>query len=117
MLGIRLEVARIMHDIKWTKVEKKTARKAFDLAYNRECTDLIKKIQSKAEKLSAPENVWNLHDFMKKEIGNIGKAYDYRYSVLLRVLARLIRDEWLKIDDLEGLSEDKLSRINNLIDL
>ena len=43
--------------------------------------------------------------------------YDYRYSVLLWVFARLIRDEWLNIDELEGLSEDKLSRINNLLDL
>ena len=56
-------------------------------------------------------------DFMTKEIRNIGKTYDYRYSVLLWVFARLIRDEWLNIDELEGLSEDKLSRINNLLDL
>ena len=106
-----------MHDIKWSKAEKKTARKAFDLAYNRECADLIKKIQSKAEKLSAPEDIWNLNDFMAKEIRNIGKTYDYRYSVLLWVFARLIKDRWLSIDELEGLSEDKLSRINNLLDL
>ena len=117
VLGIKLEVTRIMNDIKWSKEEKKTARKAFDLAYERECTDLIKKIQSKAEKLSAPEDIWNLHDFMTKEIRNIGKTYDYRYSVLLRVFAQLIRDEWLDINELEGLSEDKLNRINNLLDL
>jgi hypothetical protein len=106
-----------MNDIKWSKAEKKIARKAFDLAYDRECTDLIKKIQSKAEKLSVPEDIWNLHDFMTKEIRNIGKTYDYRYSVLLRVLTRLIRDGWLNFDELEGLSEEKLSRIKNLLDL
>jgi hypothetical protein len=117
MLGVKLEVTRVMNDIKWSKAEKKTARKAFDLAYERESTDLIKKIQSKAEKLSTPEDIWNLHDFMTKEIKNIGKTYDYRYSVLLRVFAQLIRDEWLNINELEGLSEDKLNRINNLIDL
>ena len=106
-----------MNDIKWSKAEKKAARKAFDLAYERECTDLIKKIQSKAEKLSAPEDIWNLHDFMTKEIRNIGKTYDYRYSVLLRVFVQLIRDKWLNINELEGLSEAKMSRINNLLDL
>jgi len=106
-----------MRDIKWSKAEKKTAQKAFDLAYNRECAALIKKIQSKAKKLSAPEDIWDLHDFMTKEIRNIGRTYDYRYSVLLRVFAQLIKDEWLNIDELEGLSEDKLSRINNLLDL
>jgi hypothetical protein len=117
MVGLKLEVIKIMHDVKWSKAEKKTARKAFALAYSRECTDLIKKIQSKAEKLSVPEDIWNLHDFMTKEIRNIGKTYDYRYSVLLRVLTRLIIDGWLNLDELEGLSEDKLSRIKNLLDL
>ena len=106
-----------MRDIKWSKTEKKTAHKAFDLAYKRECAALIKKIQSKAEKLSVPDDIWNLHDFMTKEIRNIGKTYDYRYSVLLRVFAQLIRDEWLNINELEGLSEDKMSRINKFLDL
>ena len=106
-----------MREIKWSKAEKRTARKAFDLAYKRECADLIKRIQSKAEKLSVPDDMWNLHDFMMKEIRNIGKTYDYRYSVLLRVFAQLIRDEWLNINELEGLSEDKMSRINKFLDL
>jgi hypothetical protein len=105
-----------MRDIQWSKAEKKTARKALDVAYHRECADLIEKIQSKAQKLSVPEDIWNLHDFMTKEIRNIGKTYDYRYSVLLWVFARLIKDEWLNIDELEGLSEDKLSRIKNILD-
>lgn len=116
MLGLKLEVTRVMNDIKWSKAEKKTAHKAFDAAYIRECADLIKKIQSKAEKLSAPEDIWNLHDFMAKEIRNIGKTYDYRYSVLLWVFARLIKGRRLSIDELKDLSEDKLRRIENLLD-
>ena len=69
--GMKLELTRMMNAIKWSKAEKKTARKAFDLAYNRECAALIKRIQSKAEKLSVPDDIWNLHDFMMKEIRNI----------------------------------------------
>ncbi len=106
-----------MHHVKWSKAEKKIARKAFDLAYERECAGLIRKIQAKAEKLSDPDDIWKLHNFMKKEIRNIGQTYDYRYSVLIWVLARLVKDGWLTIDDLKGLSEDKLKRINNLMDL
>jgi hypothetical protein len=49
-----------MYDIKWSKSEKKTARRAFDVAYKR---------------------------------------------------------EWLTIDDLKGLSEDKLDRIKKLLTL
>jgi hypothetical protein len=106
-----------MHDVKWSKSEKKVARKAFDLAYQRECAGLIKKIQAKAEKLSDPDDIWNLHNFMKKEIRNIGQAYDYRYSALIWVFARLVKDGWLTIDDLKGLSEDKLGRINKILEL
>jgi hypothetical protein len=54
---------------------------------------------------------------MSKEVRNIGKKYDYRYSVLLLVFAHLIKDEWLTIDELRGLSEDKLNRINKLLNL
>jgi hypothetical protein len=107
----------IMLDIKWSKGEKKTARRAFDVAYKRECADLIKRIQAKAGKLSVPEDLWNLHDFMTKEIRNFGKKYDYRYSVLLFVFAQLIKDGWLPLDELKGLSEDKLDRINKLLNL
>ena len=106
-----------MLDIKWSKGEKKAARKAFDVAYKRECADLIKRIQAKAEKLYVPEDLWNLHDYMDKEIINFGKKYDYRYSVLLLVFAQLIKDGWLTLDELKGLSEEKLERINKLLNL
>ncbi len=106
-----------MLNVKWSKAEKKVARKAFDLAYERECASLIKEIQAKAEKLSDSEDIWKLHNFMEKEIKNIGQTYDYRYSVLIWVFARLVKDGWLTINDLKGLSEDKLNRINKLLEL
>ena len=106
-----------MQDFSWSKEEKKLARKIFDVAYKRECTDLIKKIQSQAVDLSAPEDIWSLHDFMSKKIRTIGRKYDYRYSVLLLVFAQLIKGEWLTIDELKGLSEDKINGINKLLNL
>ncbi len=106
-----------MRDLKWSKAEKKIARRAFDMAYARECADLIKKIQTKAEKLSDPEDIWKFHDFMRNEAREIGKKYDYRYSVLHLVFAGLLKDGWLTKDELKGLSEDKLNRINRLLDL
>ena len=75
-----------MGDTKWSKAEKKAARISFNIAYNRECTDFIKRIKLKAENLAKPKDIWELHDFMTKEIKNIEKSYDYRYSVLLLVL-------------------------------
>ena len=39
------------------------------------------------------------------------EKYDYRYSVLPFVFARLICDGWIKPEDLAGLSEEKLELI------
>ena len=45
----------------------------------------------------------------------IDEKYDYRYSKLILVFARLINDGWLDFSDLEGLVEDKIGRIESLI--
>ena len=37
--------------------------------------------------------------------------YDYRYSVLISVFARLLTEGWLKKGDLEGLDADKIEQI------
>ncbi len=41
----------------------------------------------------------------------VDETYDYRYSVLLEVFSRLVRDGWLTDADLLGLREDKIERI------
>ena len=45
------------------------------------------------------------------------KKYDYRYSVLPSVFARLIREGWLSFEKLEGLGEDKIQEIKSWIRL
>jgi hypothetical protein len=105
-----------MNDFNWSKKEKKIARKAFDMAYERECSDFAEKIRSEADKLTKPEDIWNLHDFMSKKMKDIGKTYDYRYSVLILVFARLINEGWLDYDDLNGLADKKIDRIKAIID-
>ena len=104
-----------MEDVKWSKTEKKIARAAFEKAYERECFDFVEKIRFEAEKLSKPDDIWRLHDFMSKKIKEIGEKYDYRYSVLILVLARLIKEQWLDYKDLKGLAETKIERIESLI--
>jgi len=39
------------------------------------------------------------------------KKYDYRYSVLIGVFARLLYEGWLSEQDLAGLSPEKLELI------
>ena len=104
-----------MYDFKWSKAEKKVARAAFEKAYQRECSDIIKKIRTKAKKISEPDCIWRFHDLLTEKRDEIDEKYDYRYSKLILVFARLINEEWLEFSDLEGLADDKIDRIESLI--
>jgi hypothetical protein len=61
--------------------------------------------------------MWHFHDFLTEKRDEIDEKYDYRYSVLILVFARLINDEWLDFDDLKGLAENKIDRIESLISI
>ncbi len=104
-----------MHDFKWSKTEKKVARAAFEKAYQRECSDIIEKIRTKAKKISEPDSIWRFHDFLTEKRDEIDEKYDYRYSKLILVFASWINEEWLEFSDLEGLTDDKIDRIESLI--
>ncbi len=99
---------------KWSKKEKSIARAAFDKAYDKECNQIIGKLKEKSQKLSDQEDIWELHDYLSEIRKEIYEKYDYRYSVLIMVFAQLLKQQWLKIDDLEGLSMDKIDKIKSL---
>ena len=106
-----------MNDIKWTKAEKKVSRSAFDKAYQRECADLIKNLREKANEISKPDDLWLLHNSLTEKRDEIDEKYDYRYSKLILVFARLVKDGWLDFNELKGLTSDKIERIKSLVDL
>ena len=95
----------------WSKKEKAVARLAFESAYEKECKDLITHIQKRADEANDPKDIWRLHDFLTKRIKEIEDTYDYRYSRLIFVFAKLMKDGWIKAGDLEGLNEDKINKI------
>lgn len=104
-----------MNDIKWTNAEKKVAKEAFDMAYQRECKKIINDI--KKYKLEQPEDIWSLSEMLKKKEKEIDQIYDYRYSQLVMVFGILIKRGFLSIKELEGLSDDKVVRIKKIINL
>jgi len=104
-------------DLKWSKTEKQIAKNAFEKAYGRECADLAEKIRSRAEKIKVPVDIWRLRDFLNKNVKEIENKYDYRYSVLILVFAKLIKGGWLNVDDLKGLGQEKIDRITTLLAL
>jgi hypothetical protein len=98
--------------LQWTPAEKKIARRAFDAALARE----VAAIRVKVRKMigSDSTSVWRIHDYLTDQRNHVDQVYVYRYSRLILVFARLLRDGWLEPGDLEGLSRDKLQHIDYL---
>lgn len=98
----------------WSKKEKAIARRAFEGAYEKECKDLITQMQKRANEAKDPSDIWDLNDFLRKRIKEIEDKYDYRYSMLILVFARLMQEGWLTVDEIEGLNGDKIAKIRYL---
>jgi Photoprotection regulator fluorescence recovery protein len=98
-------------DITWSKPEKSVARAAFDLANRRECEAITKRVNDMIRDMASPGDIWRVHDFLSEKREEIDEKYDYRYSVLIFVFARLMKEGWLQASDLDGLHADKVARI------
>jgi hypothetical protein len=98
----------------WSKSEKTIAQRAFDLAYERECAALADEVRHMADRIAGTGDIWEIHDFLRGKQKEIDEKYDYRYSVLIFVFARLLGEGWLEESELAGLSDDKLAKIQFL---
>ncbi|MEM7724810.1 MAG: hypothetical protein AAF208_00375 [Cyanobacteria bacterium P01_A01_bin.45] len=103
-----------VNDITWSETEKKVAHEAFSKAYQREIKTLVEKVRNEASQITELEEIWHLHDFLSARRHDIDGKYDYRYSSLIFVFAKLIKENWLNINDLEGLEKEKLTKITLL---
>ena len=106
-----------MLDETWSKSEKAVARRAFDAALDREYAALMDEVRRRANAIAEPRHIWALHDFLTQTRKDIDRKYDYRYSQLVIVFARLIFDGWLSEAELAGLAEEKLAKIRVLLDM
>jgi Photoprotection regulator fluorescence recovery protein len=104
-------IGTAMHDLKWSAAEKVIARKAFNLALERELQAVIVEAQGKAAMIHEPSDLWDLERYLTQCRQEIDRVYDYRYSVLPLVLAKLLSNGRLVEDELHGLGEDKLGCI------
>jgi hypothetical protein len=95
----------------WSPAERKIARRAFRAAYLRQCATITETAKRMLGSPLPPEEIWQLHDYLSGERRNMDQRYDFRYSVLISVFARLLREGWMKMRDLEGLDADKIQQI------
>ncbi len=68
-------------------------------------------MKKKASNLSEAKEIWELEDYVYEKRKEIDNKYDYRYSALIHVFGRLVKEGWIKMKDLEGLGEEKVQRI------
>ncbi len=98
-------------EVEWSTTEKEIAQAAFEKAYEREIEAVIKEVRQRVSAIAQPNEMWQLHDFLSARRHEIDGKYDYRYSVLIFVFARLIKEGWLHLDELQGLEKDKLTKV------
>ena len=98
----------------WSPSEKKIARRAFDAALQREFATLMNRLKEMAVQLATSADTWDMHHFLSGQLHHIERKYDYRYSQLIVVFGRLLRETWIDEKDLEGLSADKIEAIQRI---
>ncbi|HYZ86607.1 MAG TPA: hypothetical protein VE621_19490 [Bryobacteraceae bacterium] len=100
-----------MRDLKWSQSEKVVARRAFDRALNEELEEVIRQAKGMAAAVEEPSQLWELERWLGERRVEIDRKYDYRYSVLPIVLAKLVNDGRIGENDLQGLDPEKIRLI------
>lgn len=95
----------------WTQTEENIAKKAFEIAYERQVRSLIESVRNRASSLVEADDMWRLHDFLSVKRHEIDGRYDYRLPMLVFVFADLVKDGWISLGELEGLNTDKIAKI------
>lgn len=106
-----------MIDFKWSQAEKKAARLAFDRAYHRECDVIAAKLKDMIASVREPEDIWRINDYLTEQRDRTDEKYDYRYSVLIFIFARLIKEGWLTENDLKGIGKEKIEKVQFLMNM
>jgi hypothetical protein len=52
---------------RWTQAEKIIARRIYDRAYKKECTNILNKIKEMLSKIENPIEIWDIEEYLNKE--------------------------------------------------
>ena len=106
-----------MHDLNWSEGEKKLARRVFEAALTAELAEVTVDFKARAAAAVQPDDLWSIEEFLRGRRREIDEKYDYRYSQLVLVFGRLLREGRVQEAQLAGLSEEKLSYIHRIASL
>jgi hypothetical protein len=106
-----------MSELTWSPAEKAIARKAFEAALQKALDDTLREAKERVAKLTKMSELWKMEDWLRTRRRAVDEKYDYRYSVLPTVFARLLYEGLLKETDLNGLRDDKIKMIRSYAEL
>jgi len=106
-----------MRELKWSSTEKAIARKAFDRVLQQELEAAIRSTKEMVAKITQPSELWELEHHLTELRKAIDRKYEYKYSKLVRFFADLVCEGKLDLEDLRGLSEDKLRYIRHYAEI
>jgi hypothetical protein len=105
------------HGPKRSQSEKAIARNAFQLALQTELEEVMRRTKELAGKIKEPHELWELEAYLTRRRHQIDREYQFRSGVLHLVLGGLIRKGRIRMEDLDGLGEDKLEFIRRVVAL
>jgi len=103
-----------MRYFEWSNTEKILARKAYDRAYERECTKISEKVRGMLSRMEDPKEIWKIFDYLKKNRREMDSKYDYRYLILIIVFGKLMKEGLILDSDIDKLSQDKIDAIRRI---
>lgn len=101
-------------DNQWSHQEEQIAQAAFQKAYEREIEALMQEVERQVKTAEVAEDLWRLHDLLSAKRHEIDGKYEYETSTLLFILAELVQGGWLQLQELQGLEQEKISKIKAL---
>jgi hypothetical protein len=97
---------------KWSKSEKKVAYRVFEAALKAELAEIMVEFKAGAAAASEPDDMWSIEEYLRRKRREINDKYDYRYSQLPMLFARLLHEGRVQEAQLTDLSEETLSYIH-----
>jgi hypothetical protein len=109
-----MQITNQVNTVEWSDTDKTLALTAFKTAYLREIEALKQTVRERASRISELEDLWQLHDFLSARRFDIDGKYDPSETGLVFVLARLVKERWLCLEELAALDPEKRAKIGAL---
>jgi hypothetical protein len=103
-----------VYDWKWSDAEKKLSRAVVEEARLTELAETLADFKARAAALTSIGDMWPLEDYLRSRRRELDEKYEYRYSHLPWLFARLLREGRIKPEQLSKLSEEKLNEIRRM---